>query len=105
MDERLAKPSNGMMTVFDLLISFSAGLDLSGLFQRKKRKEKRFTAKVSAEGVIEKTKKIGEKLGFRVEQKREAMVVGLGKGRTTVVVEAVDLLEGLVLGRGEGGRR
>ncbi|CAA7028129.1 unnamed protein product [Microthlaspi erraticum] len=96
-DERLAKPSNGMVTAFDLLISFSAGLDLSGLFQRKKRKEKRFTAKVSAEGVVDKAKKIGEKLGFRVEQKREAMVVGLGKGRTTVVVEAVDLLEGLVL--------
>ncbi|KAJ0232707.1 CBL-interacting serine/threonine-protein kinase 4 [Hirschfeldia incana] len=96
-DDRLGKLRSGtMITAFDL-ISSSAGLDLSGLFERRKRKETRFTATVSAEGVVEKAERIGEKLGYRVEKKKEAMVVGLGKGRTRVVVEAVELVEGLVV--------
>ncbi|XP_010435107.1 PREDICTED: CBL-interacting serine/threonine-protein kinase 4 [Camelina sativa] len=93
--EKEAKSSDAV-TAFDL-ISLSSGLDLSGLFERRKRKEKRFTAKVSAEGVVEKAEMIGEKLGFRVEKKDEAKVVGLGKGRTAVVVEVVELAEGLVI--------
>lgn len=93
--EKEAKSSNAI-TAFDL-ISLSSGLDLSGLFERRKRKENRFTARVSAERVVEKVETIGEKLGFRVEKKEEARVVGLGKGRTLVVVEVVELAEGLVV--------
>ncbi|KAG7615971.1 putative CBL-interacting serine/threonine-protein kinase 4 CAMK-CAMKL-CHK1 family [Arabidopsis thaliana] len=93
--EKEAKSSNAI-TAFDL-ISLSSGLDLSGLFERRKRKEKRFTARVSAERVVEKAGMIGEKLGFRVEKKEEARVVGLGKGRTAVVVEVVEFAEGLVV--------
>ncbi|KAL0835711.1 hypothetical protein Bca101_087600 [Brassica carinata] len=95
-DDRLGKLTSHTITAFDL-ISLSAGLDLSGLFERRKRKETRFTATVSAEGIVEKAKTIGEKLGFRVEKKKEAMALGLGKGRTTVMVEAVELVEGLVV--------
>ncbi|ESQ56145.1 hypothetical protein EUTSA_v10025228mg [Eutrema salsugineum] len=97
IDDRLGKLSSESMTAFDL-IALSSGLDLSGLFQRRRRKERRFTAKVSAEDVVEKAKKIGENLGFRVEEKREARAVGLEKGRTTMVVEAVEVVEGLVVG-------
>lgn len=93
--EKEAKSSNAI-TAFDL-ISLSSGLDLSGLFERRKRKEKRFTARVSAERVVEKAGMIGEKLGFRVEKKEETKVVGLGKGRTAVVVEVVEFAEGLVV--------
>ncbi|VVA98616.1 unnamed protein product [Arabis nemorensis] len=88
------------ITAFDLIGILASGLDLSGMFERRKRREVRFTARVSAEGVVEKVKKIGEKLGFRVGKKKEAArarAVGLGKGRTTVVVEAVDVAEGLVV--------
>lgn len=89
--------SEKSITAFDL-IGLASGLDLSGMFETRKKKEKRFLAKVSAEGVVEKAKKIGEKLGFRVEKKKEAgRAVGLGKGRTTLVVEAVDVAEGLVV--------
>ncbi|KAJ4912263.1 CBL-interacting serine/threonine-protein kinase 4 [Raphanus sativus] len=95
-DDRLGKLRGHTITAFDL-ISLSAGLDLSGLFERRKRKETRFTSKVSVEEVVEKAKAIGEKLGCRVEKKKDEMVVGLGKGRTTVVVEAVELVEGLVV--------
>ncbi|KAL1200068.1 CBL-interacting serine/threonine-protein kinase 4 [Cardamine amara subsp. amara] len=87
--------STNAMTVFDL-ITFSSGWDLSRIFERKARKERRFTAKVSAEGVMEKAEMIGEKLGFSVEKKGEERVVGLGKGRTVVVMEALELAEGLV---------
>ncbi|KFK23575.1 hypothetical protein AALP_AAs59562U000100 [Arabis alpina] len=89
--------SEKSITAFDL-IGLAPGLDLSGMFESRKRKEMRFTTRVSAEGVVEKVKNIGEKLGFRVEKKKEAArAVELGKGRTTVVVEAVDVAEGFVV--------
>ncbi|KAJ4912262.1 CBL-interacting serine/threonine-protein kinase 4 [Raphanus sativus] len=95
-DEGLGTLRSDTITAFDL-ISLSTAWDLSGLFERRKMKRTRFTARVSAERVVEKAKTVGEKLGFRVQEKREARVVGLSKGRTTVVVEAVELVEGLVV--------
>ncbi|CAN6916390.1 unnamed protein product [Brassica oleracea] len=95
-DERLGPLRGDTITAFDL-ISLSTEWDLSGLFERRKMKRTRFTARVSAEGVVEKAKAIGEKLGFRVKEKSDARVVALSKGRTTVVVEAVELVEGLVV--------
>ena len=95
-DERLGPLRSDTITAFDL-ISLSTEWDLSGLFERRKMKRTRFTARVSVEGVVEKAKAIGEKLGFRVKEKTEARVVALSKGRTTVVVEAVELVEGLVV--------
>ncbi|XP_010466597.1 PREDICTED: CBL-interacting serine/threonine-protein kinase 7-like [Camelina sativa] len=94
------KSSVGLVTAFDL-ISLSSGLDLSGLFEIKKKKERRFTAKVSAVEVEEKAKVIGEKLGYVVKKKMkkegEAKVVGLGRGRTAIVVEAVELAVDVVV--------
>ncbi|XP_010533334.1 PREDICTED: CBL-interacting serine/threonine-protein kinase 7-like, partial [Tarenaya hassleriana] len=93
-----AKSASDTITAFDI-ISLSSGLDLSGLFERKRRMERRFTARVSAEGVLEKVKEIGERLGFVVEKKKNGgAVVGLGRGRTAVVVEAVEITAEVVVG-------
>ncbi|KFK39584.1 hypothetical protein AALP_AA3G263400 [Arabis alpina] len=99
-DPFLEKSSINSVTAFDL-ISFSSGLDLSGLFEIKKKKERRFTAKVSAVEVEEKAKLIGEKLGYEVKKKTkkegQANIVGLGRGRTAIVVEAVELTADVVV--------
>ncbi|CAN8258411.1 unnamed protein product [Cochlearia groenlandica] len=108
-EEEEGKQNKDSITAFDL-ISLSSGLDLSGLFESKKKKEKRFTAKVSAVEVEEKAKEIGEKLGYAVKKKKKkktttAMkkegeatnVVGLGRGRTMIVVEAVKVAADVVV--------
>ncbi|KAF3607241.1 hypothetical protein DY000_02049074 [Brassica cretica] len=87
------------ITAFDL-ISLSSGLDLSGLFEVKRKRERRFTAKVSAVEVEEKAKAIGEKLGYVVKKTKkggEAKVIGLGRGRMEIVVEAVELAVDVVV--------
>ncbi|KAJ4894341.1 CBL-interacting serine/threonine-protein kinase 7 [Raphanus sativus] len=89
----LEKSSSGI-TAFDL-ISLSSGLDLSGLFEVKRKKERRFTAKVSAVEVEEKVKAIGERLGYVVKKTKKE--VGLGRGRTEIVVEAVELAADVVV--------
>lgn len=76
------------MNAFDI-ISLSSGLDLSGLFEAKKRKEKRFTTKETTERVVEKVKEVGERLGYVVE-KGKGDVVGLGKlGKMVLLVEVL----------------
>ncbi|CAN7111723.1 unnamed protein product [Brassica rapa subsp. narinosa] len=82
------------ITAFDL-ISLSSGLDLSGLFESKKKRERRFTAKVSAVEVEEKAKAIGERLGYAVRKTKKEVV--LGSGRTAIAVEAVELAVGVVV--------
>ncbi|CAH8361469.1 unnamed protein product [Eruca vesicaria subsp. sativa] len=82
------------ITAFDL-ISLSSGLDLSGLFESKKKRERRFTAKVSAVEVEEEAKVIGERLGYTVRKTKKEVV--LGSGRTAIVVEAVELAVGVVV--------
>ncbi|KAK9182708.1 hypothetical protein WN944_025854 [Citrus x changshan-huyou] len=81
-------PDMVSMNAFDI-ISLSSGLDLSGLFEAKKRKEKRFTTKVKTERVVEKVKEVGERLGYVVE-KGKGDVVGLGKlGKMVLLVEVL----------------
>lgn len=81
------------LTAFDI-ISLSSGLDLSGLFEARKRNDRRFTSRVSVEGVVEKMRDVGQRLGYRVEtRKGGGAVVGLEKGRVVLVVEAVEMAE------------
>ncbi|KAL9410725.1 hypothetical protein AB3S75_044492 [Citrus x aurantiifolia] len=81
-------PDMVSMNAFDI-ISLSSGLDLSGLFEAKKRKEKRFTTKEKTERVVEKVKEVGERLGYVVE-KGKGDVVGLGKlGKMVLLVEVL----------------
>ncbi|XVF66574.1 hypothetical protein PTKIN_Ptkin10aG0048100 [Pterospermum kingtungense] len=85
---------NGV-NAFDI-ISLSSGLDLSGLFEEEnhnKRKEKRYcTWKESVDGVVDRVREVGERLGYRVEIGKRG-VVGLGKGRMGVVVVVVEVVE------------
>ncbi|OMO95586.1 hypothetical protein COLO4_15762 [Corchorus olitorius] len=90
---------NGV-NAFDI-ISLSSGLDLSGLFEggnnNNKRKEKRYTTTAeTVDGVVEKVAEVGERLGYKVEKGKRG-VVGLGKRRVVVVVEAVEIAESFVL--------
>ncbi|XP_022761105.1 CBL-interacting serine/threonine-protein kinase 7-like [Durio zibethinus] len=83
---------NGV-NAFDI-ISLSSGLDLSGLFEggNNKRKEKRYTTSMELDGVMERVREVGERLGYRVEKGKRG-VVGLGKGRVVLVVEVVEIAE------------
>ncbi|XP_010551703.1 PREDICTED: CBL-interacting serine/threonine-protein kinase 7-like [Tarenaya hassleriana] len=96
-----AKSTSDTITAFDI-ISLSSGLDLSGLFERRRQREKRFTARVPVHEVVEKVKEIGERLGYVVEKKKgggeaAAAMVGLGRGRTAVKVEAVEITPEVVV--------
>ncbi|GMI96071.1 SNF1-RELATED PROTEIN KINASE 3.10, CBL-interacting protein kinase 7 [Hibiscus trionum] len=83
---------NGV-NAFDI-ISLSSGLDLSGLFEG--GKEKRYTTSMELEGVMERMKEAGERLGYRVEKGKRG-VLGLGKGRVVLTVEVVEIAELFVL--------
>ncbi|GMI71984.1 SNF1-RELATED PROTEIN KINASE 3.10, CBL-interacting protein kinase 7 [Hibiscus trionum] len=88
---------NGV-NAFDI-IALSSGLDLSGLFEggnEVNRKEKRYTTSMELEGVMERVKEAGERLGYRVEKGKRG-VLGLGKGRVVLTVEAVEIAELFVL--------
>ncbi|KAK8709662.1 hypothetical protein V6N13_060675 [Hibiscus sabdariffa] len=88
---------NGV-NAFDI-ISLSSGLDLSGLFEggsEVNRKEKRYTTSMELEGVMERVKEAGERLGYRVEKGKRG-VLGLGKGRVVLTVELVEIAELFVL--------
>jgi len=97
------------LNAFDI-ISLSSGLDLSGLFEVQKRKEKRFTTTEKVERVVERVREIGEKMGYRVEKGKSNGVVGLGKlGRVMLLAEILEIapemlvVELKVVGGGGGG--
>ncbi|KAE8702888.1 CBL-interacting protein kinase 4 [Hibiscus syriacus] len=88
---------NGV-NAFDI-ISLSSGLDLSGLFKggNDTRKEKRYiTSSMEFDGVMERIREVGDRLGYRVEEGKRG-VVGLGRGRVVVVVEVVQVADLFVL--------
>ncbi|XP_016729098.2 LOW QUALITY PROTEIN: CBL-interacting serine/threonine-protein kinase 7 [Gossypium hirsutum] len=87
---------NGV-NAFDI-ISMSSGLDLSGYLKEvNKRKEKRYTTtSMELDGVMERVREVGERLGYRVEKGKRG-VVGLGKGMVVVVVEVMEVAELFVL--------
>ncbi|XP_010522507.1 PREDICTED: CBL-interacting serine/threonine-protein kinase 7-like [Tarenaya hassleriana] len=78
---------------FDI-ISLSSGLDLSGMFEAKSRRGKRFTAAIKAEEVMGRVREIGGKLGYRAEESRGkggGAAARLRKEAAVVVVEAVKI--------------
>ncbi|GLT99493.1 hypothetical protein SLE2022_169300 [Rubroshorea leprosula] len=83
------------VNAFDI-ISLSSGLDLSGLFQGEKRKEKRYTSTASVESVVERVREVGERLGYKVESGKKG-VVGLRKGRVGLVVEVTEVAKSFLL--------
>ncbi|KAF8394349.1 hypothetical protein HHK36_020557 [Tetracentron sinense] len=78
------------------IISMSSGLDLSGLFETTKRKEKRFTSTASAEKIVERMTEIGGELGYSV-QRRKGGTMGLEKGRLVLLVEVLEVAPSLFL--------
>ncbi|GAB4843295.1 CBL-interacting serine/threonine-protein kinase 7 [Ancistrocladus abbreviatus] len=83
------------MNAFDI-ISMSSGLDLSGLFDGESKKERRFTTKESPVKVVEKVVEAGGKLGYEVERGK-AGKIWLGKGRLLMIVEVLEVGEGLLV--------
>ncbi|KAL5765418.1 hypothetical protein ACOSP7_016035 [Xanthoceras sorbifolium] len=66
----------------------SSGLDLSGIFKEQKRKERRFTTTEK----VERVRKIGDKMGYRVERGKIGGIVGLGKlGKAMVLAEILEI--------------
>ncbi|KAL6998500.1 CBL-interacting protein kinase 2 [Sarracenia purpurea var. burkii] len=62
-------PKNANLNAFDI-ISFSAGFDLSGLFEKDdKKKEVRFTSRVTAEAIISKLEDIAKRLRLKLTKK------------------------------------
>ncbi|RWR88852.1 CBL-interacting serine/threonine-protein kinase 7-like protein [Cinnamomum micranthum f. kanehirae] len=82
LDSSMAAP---VMNAFDI-ISLSSGLDLSGLFKGGKKREKRFTSVTAAANILERVEEIGEKLGFRVEE-RKGGTIGLLRGEVALLVK------------------
>lgn len=91
------------VNAFDI-ISLSSGLDLSGLFEER-RKERRFATGMTAEAAMERAREVGEGLGYRTERGK-GWSVGMAKGRAVVVAAAMEVGPGLVMGElkvAEGG--
>ncbi|XP_065863189.1 CBL-interacting serine/threonine-protein kinase 7-like [Euphorbia lathyris] len=83
------------INAFDI-ISLSSGLDLSGLFEITRRKDKRFTSKETMETTTERVREIGGKLGYRVEEGKGG-AIGLGKGRLILMFELLEIAEKLLV--------
>ncbi|XP_050216292.1 CBL-interacting serine/threonine-protein kinase 4 [Mercurialis annua] len=83
------------VTAFDI-ISLSSGLDLSGLFDSRNRREKRFTSMEKLERIVETVREVGGRLGYRVEEGKSG-AIGLGKGRVAVVFEVLEIAENLLV--------
>ncbi|KAG5552840.1 hypothetical protein RHGRI_010822 [Rhododendron griersonianum] len=76
--EQLARPSN--LNAFDI-ISFSAGFDLSSLFEdNERKKEARFTSKQTAKTIISRLEDIAKRLKLKIT-KRDGGVLKLEGGK------------------------
>lgn len=84
------------MNAFDI-ISFSSGLDLSGLLETTNRKSgKRFTSSATFEAISEKMREIGGKLGYGFEKGKGGSIC-LGKGRVALMVEVSEITKSLFM--------
>ena len=89
----LAKPCN--LNAFDI-ISFSAGFDLSGLFEeRERRKEMRFTSNKPASAIISKLEDIAKRLRLKVKKKDGGLLKmeGSNEGRKGVLGIDAEIFE------------
>ncbi|XP_043707440.1 CBL-interacting serine/threonine-protein kinase 4-like isoform X2 [Telopea speciosissima] len=100
-------PDKGSMNAFDI-ISLSSGLDLSALFEGKRKWAKRFTSMIaSPERIVKRVTEAGEKLGYTVERRKKS-VIGLGKERLGLLIELLEVAPSVFMvqvrvGNGEGG--
>ncbi|KAK9058991.1 hypothetical protein SSX86_021609 [Deinandra increscens subsp. villosa] len=97
---------NTTMNAFDI-ISLSSGLNLSGIFEEKVTKERRFTSMANAEEIRKRVVEVGERLGYRLKKMKDEVscnnkrddqdVVGLVKGRVIVLVRLLEVVPELLL--------
>ncbi|KAJ6898690.1 CBL-interacting serine/threonine-protein kinase 4-like [Populus alba x Populus x berolinensis] len=90
------KSAAGGINAFDL-ISLSSGLDLSGLFEVKLARDRRFTSSETVERVTERVREVGGRLGYRVEEGKGGGAIGLGKGKGGLVFEVWEIVEKLLV--------
>ncbi|KAL6007303.1 CBL-interacting serine/threonine-protein kinase 7 [Asimina triloba] len=91
------KPSMALsMNAFDI-ISLSSGLDLSGLFEVERKREKRFVSTESAEKIVERIEENGGKQGYGVEWRKGGRL-RLVKGHVVVTAEVEVIAPFLALG-------
>jgi 5'-AMP-activated protein kinase catalytic alpha subunit/carbon catabolite-derepressing protein kinase len=90
------KSAAGGINAFDL-ISLSSGLDLSGLFEVKHARDRRFTSSETVERVTERVREVGGRLGYIVEEGMVGGAIGLGKGRVGLVFEVWEIVEKLLV--------
>ncbi|KAL7265665.1 hypothetical protein ACSBR1_003452 [Camellia fascicularis] len=91
--QELARPSN--LNAFDI-ISFSAGFDLSGLFEENERKkEERFTSRKTAKTIISKLEDIAKRLKLKVTKKDGGLLklAGSEEGRKGVLSIDAEIFE------------
>ncbi|KAL8196014.1 hypothetical protein R6Q57_025014 [Mikania cordata] len=94
---------NTTMNAFDI-ISLSSGLNLSGIFEEKVKKKMRFSSTVGAAEIKKTVVEIGERLGYRLKKMKDENdcdkkvdVVGLVKGRVTVMAKVMEVVPELLL--------
>ncbi|CAK7327158.1 unnamed protein product [Dovyalis caffra] len=90
------KSAVASINAFDI-ITMSSGLDLSGLFEVKNWRERRFTSSETVERVTERVKEVGGRLGYRVEEGNGGVAIGLGKERVGLVFEVLEIVEKLLV--------
>lgn len=91
--QELTKPCN--LNAFDI-ISFSSGLDLSGLFEEKERKkEARFTSNKPASNIISKLEDIAKRLRLKIKKKDGGLLKleGSKEGRKGIVGIDAEIFE------------
>ncbi|KAJ0965860.1 hypothetical protein J5N97_026998 [Dioscorea zingiberensis] len=94
-EERVSSPR--FYNAFELIASMSGGWDLSGLFEKKKRKGGTvFTSRRPAAEILERLEKVGRGLGFRVVKGKGGCEVRMEgreegrRGRLAVVAEVFE---------------
>ncbi|XAR68731.1 Non-specific serine/threonine protein kinase [Bertholletia excelsa] len=91
--QQLTKPSN--LNAFDI-ISFSAGFDLSGLFEEnEKKKDERFTSRQTAKTIISKVEEIAKSLRLKITKKDRGLLKleGSKEGRKGILSIDAEIFE------------
>lgn len=80
------------------IISMSPGLDLSGLFGKRKSEKKFSAAEITVDTAVERVSLAAKRVGFRTEIGKGKRRVVMWKGTVVVVAEAVEVSDCVVLG-------
>lgn len=101
---RKSSSSPAFLNAFGFISSMSSGLDLSSLFESKKKVGSMFTSKFSATEIVDKVEGLGIRLGFKVKKMKDFKVMMQQrrseegrKGPLTVVAEVFEVASELAV--------